>query len=172
MLVTDTPQGNPSRPQVHPPKAFAVHFKNKLWNAVLPLNFRHENPGSPLSSHMMGFCSIISIFRGFQMIVLTFGCYTFKPSGSFQTAPLSGPHPRPTRPYPWICLRSFPGDSDAQGGSRNTGLGLNSRSLMLLLMLVLNKRIICKPSSPKWEFMAHEELQFTSHLALNNLVGS
>lgn len=52
--------------------------------------------------------------------------------------------------YRWIILRSFPGDSNVQWGRRNTGLGIISKIFVFLLMLVLNKRIICKSSSPKW----------------------
>lgn len=61
-LVTDTLQGNTSMPRAHYPNAFAMYFKDRLWNAAFCVNLGHENQHSPSSNKMNGLYSIVSIF--------------------------------------------------------------------------------------------------------------
>lgn len=74
VLVTDMLQGNTSIPKVHHPNAFAMYFKNKLWNTAFPLNLRHENQRSLSSNKMNGSCTLCVSFKSSGMVVLTLGC--------------------------------------------------------------------------------------------------
>lgn len=135
------PQGNTSIPKVHHPNAFAMYFKNKLWNTAFPLIQGMKISAACYWTTWRDHAALEPLFKRCGTRILIPGRGTLESPGGFQNVLMFGPHPRPTESISLGVFEEFPRWFWCILRLRKQKLVwafIHARVCVFLLMLVLN----------------------------------